>query len=159
MSKQLMSSLIVIFIFVSCSQNNEAILQTNINTKDIKNIEAIRDLPLKENAHQYLLNVQKRDYEKEYTGLSKGYLARHFPGIENANDYMKIKNDKSEIRNMKILEIIEVVKENDNKYSIKIVFESESEGEMYKIKRTILFINESGKWKYDGFDIKNDEYL
>ena len=157
--RMIIGMVMVLGLCVSCTPNTSAMSEGKREAKSIKGIEFIEGLPLEESVKQYFEYIQEDNYRGEYASMSKKHLKEYFPEIKNAEGYAELQRNTSEVTNISILKISDVKKENDKKYSIQIIYESISEGELYKLKSTLYFINESGEWKYDGFDMKSDEYL
>lgn len=135
--------LFVLLFAFSCSSSN---------IREVPGSELITDQEFKKDLLEYLALDEKLDYENIYNYKSKGYLKRHFPNIKNAKEYSDEMKNTSERMPSEYLKIVRWNKLNDGKYGVELVSKTLCEGILTEITEIFYFVNEDGKWKFNGLE-------
>ena len=152
-----MIAIVITISFFACDNNESKNLHESNKAREIPGTELITDKQFRSELLEYLSLNEKLDYFNKYSYLSEGYLKKHFPHVKNAAEYYSAMYD-SESGPPKYLEITEWRQSKKNEYEVELIFETNAEGRMVKIKALYYFVNENGKWKFDDWESLNYEY-
>ncbi|MFC1501440.1 hypothetical protein ACFL58_03200 [Elusimicrobiota bacterium] len=124
------------------------------NIKKLKGIDLIKDEKLKKQVIEYLTFEAVKDYQNIYKYLSVEYLKQYFPGVKNSGDYKNAMSD-STVMEIYYLEVLSCTRLSENKYKIKVEYETLEEGSLLRNRNSYYFILENGVWKYDGLEFND----